>query len=289
MRPNSVRHTQGGAAALLLLLLLLVGAGLLLASGLRDTGVELAAQRKTTAALATAKEALVGRAVLDPGGVAVNPGRLPCPDQDKDGTAEGAACAAPYVGWLPWRTLALDDLRDGSGERLWLAVDAAFRSKNAPLNSTVWPTLRVEGRPAVAVIFAPGPPLSQLGQSRAAGGPYRAATDYGNYIESFAATGPTVTLGPPANDRLLVITPEELFGMVTLRLARELARLNPAPYSATSVADLVKPALWTSNHWDDALDAGSMVTSEAITLKLKNCVAVYTISGNTVRRSAPSC
>jgi len=297
----SLPSRQRGAALFLVLLLIVVGAGIAFVSQLKSAEVELEAQRKTAAALAEAKQALIGWALLDNGGGTVNPGRLPCPDQDRDGDAEGAACAAPYIGWLPRETLDMDDMRDGAAEMLWYVVDSNFRSGNAPLNtamlSSTAPALRLNGVPVVAVVFAPHGVLSSLSQSRPAGVPVQSTLVYPNYLESFAASGPSVTTAPPSstfNDHLIGITPRELFTPVTQRIARELAQAN-APgvggYTATGIGGLVKPQTWTDNGWDAAVDAAaSSVTSSTITLKFRNCDIVYTITGtNAVALSPRSC
>lgn len=290
-RPTRERR-QRGAALLLLLLLLLAGAGLLFVSGLKSAAVELTAQHKTIAALAQAKQALLGYALLDPGGTSVNPGRLPCPDQDNDGNAQGAACATPHIGWFPWRTLDIGELRDGNGERLWLLVDGAFRSGGGALNSTVQPSLTLDGRAVVAVLFAPGPVLDRLGQVRPASGPFSASA-YPNYLEGIGGSPLAVHTQAPSdtyNDRVLALTPQELFTAVTQRMARALAQANPPPYTASTIAGLVKPVLWSANQWDDAVDPSSSVTASTITLKFTNCAIVYTITGlQTVQRDRPAC
>lgn len=288
-----MRARERGAALFLVLLLLLVGGGLVFVSQLKSASVELEAQAKTAAALAQAKQALLGHALLDPGGTNSNPGRLPCPDQDNDGDSEGAACAAPYLGWFPWRTLGTGDLRDGSNERLWLIVDGAFRSGGGALNTTHEPTLTLDGQPVVAILFAPGPVLNRLGQVRPVTGPFSAVTTYPNYLEGISASPVAVTTAPTSdthNDRVLALTARELFTAVTQRMARELAQTNPPPYPAGTFAGLAKPAIWSANKWDDAVDPASSVTTSTITLKFKNCAIVYTITGpHAVQRSEPSC
>jgi hypothetical protein len=54
-----------------------VSGGLVFVSRLKSAETELAAGRKTAAALAEAKQALLGYAALDPDGNVTNPGRLP--------------------------------------------------------------------------------------------------------------------------------------------------------------------------------------------------------------------
>jgi hypothetical protein len=211
--------------AALLILLAIVSAGVLFAfvAGLNRSSGDLARARaqKTTAALAQAKDALIAYAVTykdthdNPGGGSYTvPGYLPCPDPG--GGAEGVAagnCGASLVsvmGRLPWRTLGLDALKDGSGECLWYAVSGTYKNNpNGVSGSTTtsnmmnWDTngqfdvMDTNGTTflagsatdasadAVAVIFAPGAALS--GQDRtpaagttACGGNYTAAA----YLET---------------------------------------------------------------------------------------------------------
>jgi len=129
------RRTRHAGAALVLVALFLVavlvslaaiGRGALAGAAQRD--------RITERALAQAREALIAYAAERPIDGAVGPGYLPCPDTDDDGWAE-ATCGslsghlgqADRLGRLPWKTLGLPDLRDGSGERLWYAVSTRHK------------------------------------------------------------------------------------------------------------------------------------------------------------------
>jgi hypothetical protein len=132
---------------------------------------------RTQAALAAAREALIARAVA----ASERPGSLPCPDVDNDGDAEApnllGVCPS-NLGRLPWRTLGVPDLRDGSGEHLWYALSPRFRDHALaqPINSDSKGTLTVYSNTttvvvtteAAAVVFAPGGVLS--GQNRSAAG-----------------------------------------------------------------------------------------------------------------------
>jgi hypothetical protein len=135
------RTCQQGQAAIILLLL--VGLGVVaLVYGLATPAREsIAADKKTAAALAQAKAALIGYAVsvdisqaCGAGSNCPRIGDLLCPDTDNDGSAEGGcgdaagSNQAQRLGRLPWRTLGLPDLRDGSGERLWYAVSNNFKN-----------------------------------------------------------------------------------------------------------------------------------------------------------------
>jgi hypothetical protein len=174
---------QRGQAMLLTVLLLGVGVSAVIYNFVTPARQSIERDRITAAALAQAKEALIGYAVgVDLTVAGPRPGDLPCPDLDNDGSPSTAGvdltCAGTVVGRLPWKTLGLPDLRDGYGERLWYAVSSNF--KNSPrtacatpgaagcLNSDTVGTLTVRNpdgtithnaataNGVVAVIIAPG-------------------------------------------------------------------------------------------------------------------------------------
>lgn len=177
-------------------------------------------------------------------------GHLPCPDMGT-GTegSEASSCSGKNIsalGRLPWKTLGLPPLRDSSGECLWYAVSGSFKSNTKPdlLNwdsdgqfqilaedgttpiAGTSPT-DFDGTHPVAVIFSAGSILPGQNRSPAAssvsecGGNYTAS----NYLDSLAGinnsivsatvnaitkfvTGKTTNT---FNDRLLFITPNEIF------------------------------------------------------------------------------
>jgi type II secretory pathway pseudopilin PulG len=220
---------QRGAALLALLAMVSVMLIFAYVAGLNRSSVDMAQARarQTSTALAQAKEALIAYAVTyndthdSPPNYTV-PGYLPCPDLGPGSNVEGTAapnCGAFLVsamGKLPWKTLGLDRLIDGSGECLWYAVSGTYKnspngvtSNNTTSNNLMnWDknglfkvvdsnnnTLAGASADtqAVAVIFAPGGPLA--GQNRATGtgtsncgGNYNAAA----YLDSAVVGGATV-------------------------------------------------------------------------------------------------
>jgi hypothetical protein len=65
-------------------------------------------------------------------------GYLPCPDLDGDGSSETCGGQGQTsVGRLPYLTLNLPDLRDGSGECLWYAVSGSFKN-NPKADAVNW-------------------------------------------------------------------------------------------------------------------------------------------------------
>jgi hypothetical protein len=176
-------NTQSGIALIIFLTILVLGTTAVLLSKLNKnrTAFMLEDQAQTARALAQAKDALLGHAMIYAETHDGQPqGYLPCPDHDGDGSA--SACGDDghsVIGRLPWRTLGLPLLRDGSGECLWYAVSGGYKNnpkqpltsdtdglfivKNAK-NETIAGTTEAER--AIAIIFAPGRPIG--GQVRAA-------------------------------------------------------------------------------------------------------------------------
>jgi type II secretory pathway pseudopilin PulG len=181
MRSHRIkRHTQQGGALMILVLVLVIAGATSLFSVLDGSGVKVERDKKTAAALAEAKVALIGYALKS--GVSsgqARPGDLPCPDNNAPGTLEGQSttpCAAGALGRLPWKTLGIPDLRDGEGERLWYAVSSNFKNnpRAAILNSDTQGTISLRNSAgilvndgtaesaAIAVVIAPGFPLLRL-------------------------------------------------------------------------------------------------------------------------------
>jgi hypothetical protein len=172
-----LKQFQAGITAWVMLLLLTAMAGLLLQVAFQQQPRQ-TAMHKTMAALALAQQALLAYAyqpllTTKPCGKnCPRPGDLPCPDRNNDGIAEGNCSTSARLGRLPWRTLGLGDIRDGSGERLWYAVSDRYKN-----NTRIWPlntdtpgswTVRAQngmlwdatqGSGVVAVIIAPMQPL----------------------------------------------------------------------------------------------------------------------------------
>lgn len=181
---------QRGAALMVILLIAGVLAAFFAVRALNGANTE--RDKVTAAALAQAKDALLGYAATyrelrrDLGNNQEKPfGYLPCPDTNNDGIAE-PACGVmdvSVIGRLPWRTLGLPPLRDSAGECLWYAVSG--RAKNNPSTNAAmnWDTLGqlavteaitstvlaapLTNRTAWAVVFAPRAAIG--GQSRAGG------------------------------------------------------------------------------------------------------------------------
>lgn len=243
-------NRQRGIALLIVLALLVLLVGAVMVGFAGDLAQQNRKQQQTTDALAKAKEALIGYAAKDPN----QPGVLPCPDSDNDGSADSpcGATGVTAIGRLPWKTLGLPDVRDGAGECLWYAVSANFKNSGtsapAVVNSDSPGTLVVNdagGTPVysgsntvVAIVFAPGSTLP--GQDRipssttVCGGNTIAANYLEGGNENGAATNIFVTAQATDvfNDKLLPITSEALFPVVEMRVAREIRQVLRDYYQA---------------------------------------------------------
>jgi len=225
IRRPIVLRAQRGYTLLPLLAFVAVAAASLVYVWAAPRDDSAARDQRTAAALALARDALIGRAAADD----TRPGSLPCPDVDNDGVADGAfGNCTSYLGRLPWRTLGLPDMRDGSGERLWYALSSAYRDNagGGPLNSDTPGAYTVRdgtgtllASDAPALVIAPGPALGS--QSREAGNQALAAMyldgENANADSSYVAA----PLGSAFNDRVMIVAREDLFRPVVARVAKE--------------------------------------------------------------------
>lgn len=145
--PGAASRQRGWIALVVAICLLFGLLGLIL---LPDTSVSVAQvqERRTDAALLTAKFALLEYAgswprrdtasIADPLGTLRGPGYLPCPDRNDNGIAETGSCGAASgvgaagqvarLGRLPFLTLGIPELTDGYGNRLWYAVSSKYKA-----------------------------------------------------------------------------------------------------------------------------------------------------------------
>lgn len=183
---NLKKINQTGLTLILLAFILaLVVTGYILYSQ-NSIQLKIAQKNKTNQALAMAKQALlaysaevitgaINGALLTCNNNCPRPGDLPCPDIDNDGSAD-PPCAATTAGRLPWKTMGLGDIRDGSGERLWYAVSNQYKNnpRILPLNSDSLGTISYRNNIGnmiynattrsglAAVVISPGATLTRL-------------------------------------------------------------------------------------------------------------------------------
>lgn len=185
------------------------------------------------------------------------PGVLPCPSTtaptsaNDEGIAE-ATCGAKYVsqlGRLPWKTLRTAPIQDGNGECLWYAVSGTFKGGSTRADMLNWDSLgqlKVLGPDgativagasatsrAAAVIIAPGRSIDQNRSPSADTNQCPGNFTASNYLEAHPSSGSdntalsTVANGvsqlingsadQAVNDRMLVITPDEIFNAIRRR------------------------------------------------------------------------
>ncbi|MDD2914079.1 MAG: hypothetical protein PHP70_02040 [Gallionella sp.] len=281
----SAKAGQRGAALMVMLVIMTLGVLTLLVSSLKSSSLKNARQARTASALALAKDALIGWSISR-GDIAgkPRPGELPCPDITHSGTAAGT-CAAGAIGRLPWKTLGIEELKDGDGEALWYSIDGAFRIRfgsaaatNQPINSDTRASLRVYGKDgttlltppgseAVAIIFAPGSVINA--QQRGTAAEQTAAANYldnaappnvavarNNAIASgvFIHGEVTDTSGNAlVNDSLLIISTRDLMPIVEKRVAAELKSMLAGYFNTNGFYPY--PAKYNDSN---CLDVGNM-------------------------------
>jgi len=174
-RPQPSQTRQRGAALIVTLVIVVMGIAAALVGSLSTTALKNARQETTAAALAQAKEALIGYAITyGDTHTGETHGYLPCPDMNGEagGNPEGSSetCGitnANTLGRLPWRTLGLPTPRDSAGECLWYAVSGTYKNNPKTTSTMNWDNtgrlkiFSAEGTEMapdeiVAVVIAPG-------------------------------------------------------------------------------------------------------------------------------------
>jgi hypothetical protein len=257
---------QFGAALLIMMLILIILSSTFLLSIVSGNNAKFEREKKTSAALVEAKNALLGYAtsinLFDPLCTVScsRPGDLPCPDINNDGL-EDAPC---QLGRLPWKTLGLDDLRDGNGDRLWYAVSNRFKHDNRvfPLNSDTAGTISIRDENgnllqdatgstgSVAVVISVGKPIIRQDttvQLRTLGNENNAAhyldnalgEDNADFIDGGAngfikgvindANG-----NPVLNDQLILVSQSDMMNAIEPRVAREVVNAVSTYFSVNS-------------------------------------------------------
>lgn len=253
-----VKKQQGMMLMMLLFLVGLAAVAMVLKS-MSANSIRTERDKKTAAALAEAKAALIGWSIARGEAGSQRPGELPCPDNDAPNTAgygfEDGACVAGKIGRLPWKTLGIQEPLDGDGEVLWYAIDGAFRIRwgssnatNQPINIDTKASIQVfhaggerltmPDNGAAAVIFSPGAPLD--GQSRGQNnvGCHATGTNIqenicpSNYLEAIGGLnnalnqGPyiTVTKSDQFNDKLTFVSASDLLSLVENRVVVEVQK-----------------------------------------------------------------
>lgn len=235
--PNHLQYRQKGVILLGLMIVLLLASGLYLINQSNRLFPRSAQESVDAAILQQAREALLARAVSD----ANRPGSLPCPALTSDGNAPSLPPCPSFIGWLPWRTLDLDDLRDSSGERLWYVLAPAFQDSGI-INTNSTSTLTLDGIGGIAaLVIAPGATLA--GQNR----PSNSVIDYLDNKDGNATTSNndgddsyfSGASGEKFNDKVLPLTTSALFSGIAKRILGEIqyaysSSSTPPPFADTN-------------------------------------------------------
>ena len=253
---NSYDAQNGGA--LVIFMLVVVFAGMVaLFSVLDGATIKIERDKKTAEALAEAKSTLIGYAIKN--SAIVSAGYLPNPDLGPGINTEGSSASGmggadiSLIGKLPWRTLGISSLQDGSGECLWYVVSGRF--KNNPKTSALnWDTQgqidiidgsgNIVATNLAAIVVSPNQSLDAQSRTLAdvsltqCGGNYDARNYLDSYDISNAVSGEvnyfigSANNRQPANvnnkrfviekndyynDRFLFVTVDEIFGLISRR------------------------------------------------------------------------
>lgn len=251
-RTNDNRHlnlrSQRGAAFIVMLVILVMGVATIMVRSLSSSGIKIERDVKTAEALAQAKEALIGYAASDD----TRPGELPCPDIDGDGKLTmgtdysfgSPPLCSSFVGYLPWFTLGLPELRDGNNEKLWYALSNDFYAGNsAVLNSDTQGQLSITGNVTMsnvaAIVFAPGAPLC---------GKTHNSNNVTDYLEAGDGTTTSYALksfsddcNSPYNDNLVAITASHIFPTVEKIVGDEIKQMLNIYYAAWGAYPFAAP------------------------------------------------
>ncbi|HZM35793.1 MAG TPA: hypothetical protein VFC18_15030 [Burkholderiales bacterium] len=184
----------------------------------------------------------------------IEPGQMPCPESltlaNPGVSSTSCSAAGLNVGRLPWKTLGIDELRDGYGEPLWYIV-RGFR--NPPINFATAGQLTHNGSTVVAMIIAPGAPLNT---AASAGTPTAGCSKQNqqvttrntgtlvptHFLECGTTTGSITSPGDATwtNDRVISISAAEwadaIAGPLADRLQRQVAPAMNDFRTTTSLA-----------------------------------------------------
>ena len=203
---------QRGAVLLIIMIGVIITTAVFFISNMSVNNKISNQQQKTRHALAQARQALIDYAAnYYENNIVKQYALLPCPElsgSSANGRQQTGACRAQdvnVIGRLPWFTLNIPPLVDGSGECLWYAVSGAYKfaasGQTRMLNddtpgmfqlldetgnviSGVTPEDRI-----VALVIAPGKPL--VGQNRPTADTDifcnidRTVVDINNYLDAF--------------------------------------------------------------------------------------------------------
>jgi len=259
-----LRKSNQGGWIVFLVILALLGISLAVFSDATNySAVKLSRREATISSLAKAKQALLAYTISrDDGPGAARPGEFPCPTADAPNTPSyglaASGCTTIKIGRLPWKTLGIPELFDGSGEPLWYALSSKFTTTITHVNNgsrgdiTLYGAdgITPEQTEVVAVIFSSGAPIGNQNRSPtdlmtcAATSALSVARNLcpDNYLDAASGRnnasneGPFIAAvaGKTFNDDLVYITTGEFMPRIEQRIAKMLTRMLKTYYSSNS-------------------------------------------------------
>ncbi|MFA6921600.1 MAG: hypothetical protein WC216_07120 [Gallionella sp.] len=230
MKPVS---KQQGFALLIFVAVLTTASAALAVKILNNGNSQIARDKITAAALAQARDALIGSTSTQSQLASTGYLNLPdlgsgvnYPEGSAAGTLPGNYKDYSVIGKVPWKTLKISPLRDGQGECLWYVISGRF--KNMPKTDVFnWDTqgqldvIDSNNNPiannVAALIVAPTHP--QSGQNRASdpvytqcGGNY----DTSNYLNSYFTGSTNNRVASNSNNKSFVMANNDHFLFVTI-------------------------------------------------------------------------
>lgn len=243
------KKKQQGIVLLMLVIMLVLIASSYYFSSISVVDIKLDRMQQTQESLRQARQALIDYARThadgNGGGLPAEYAYLPCPDKTAASTEgnQDPNCGARHIsqlGYLPWRSLDMPALKDGSGSCLWYAVSGSYKGENSSglVNYDTVGQFQLfnnngalVGSDVVAIVIAPGHALAA--QNRNFDPDTHCGADYGNegqYLEGngvidnstisnladavdtfIYAALTTDTQAPPYNDFLAAITRDEIW------------------------------------------------------------------------------
>jgi len=200
-------RAQSGVAFLLFITVMVLTGTLLVVGKLPLNQEQYERQTSNYKHLQTAQDALLGYALSQ-----ATPGVLPCPDVNGDGDGDNVSGGCSQLkGWLPFRTLGLDDLRDTTGAKLWYVIDPEYTVGAVPFNSSSVSLLSQNGQSLAFAVLAANAALTNQVRTTT-------FSDASNYLEGVNSDTDPFTVAyrrdSEHNDQLLAYSSAEFWALI---------------------------------------------------------------------------
>ena len=242
---NQRLNKQHGIAVLALLSLALITITSFMIAAVSLNKQSIDRNNESAAFLKSIKDQLMGYALRQ-----ATPGLLPCPDTNGDGESNvvGGSCTA-QLGFLPFRTLLMEDGLDNTGAPIWYAVELTYTEVvgGVELNSSLASTVQVDGLPAAAVILAPGEAIETQ---------IRNNNNVINYLEGINADANTADYtklsSATLNDQVIALETSYYWQTIEQLVLSELQARFDEYFNTSNCSELPWPSIATSAPYDSA-------------------------------------